>query len=413
MKNSISIIQDNSLVWHLYKICFLIISLVSLNAYPFWHVPQFLFPFLFLGFSIIFLFFNRIFFNCSKKSIIVVALLTVILGTRGNINAYIVALLIFFPFCAFILLDDRYKIDLYFFLRAGFAWILGISLIGWCLYLLGLDIPFIPDFYGWSESQNEIKYIYKNHFVFLVNLKSQMVSDFGMRFSSIFLEPGYLGCLCVVFLNIENFRIRKNPPAIVFLLTLLFTLSLAGWLLFAITYFFKILKGNRRYVYLIVFSISAFVLVEFFTFYKGGDNIVNQRIIERLSISEEAGTISGYNRTGESFDEWFYNVFLHSKDIFLGNHERYQVLFGDAPNVGATYYIANYGLLGCFMYLFFLFYIIRKYKSNKNSYIALLLYLLIFIRGNYVIFMFIFLSLYYLSIIYPLYNISMNSSNKR
>lgn len=373
-------------VWSFYKWMLFIVILESLRASFFWHIPiSFFVPLLFILISIIVISLIPQYFSFRRKSvfnIMILYLVSYFAATRGNLNAYLGMLIMASSFLFFAGLKNQYKKEFFEFFIRVLSVLLTISLLGWILYLLGVNLPNFDDFYGFSERRNEAQYLYSNYYIFLVNLNA--FTDIILpRFSSFFLEPGYLGVMLVVLLYINKFNFKKKQN-IILLVALFFTFSLAGWLLGIIAYIaFRIKESDRKVFVFISLTIFMLSFNLFFSTYNNGDNVVNELILSRLQYDDSRGTISGYNRTGEDFDKWFSQEFLVSDDVLFGLDMK--KLFGETSAVGWKVYMVNYGLVGLFLYLLFLFYVYNKHR-NYDNFVLFIIYILIFARGHHIIY---------------------------
>lgn len=385
---NISLTKDK--VWTLYKWAILLVMLESLKVWLFWGLPiKHIIPILFIPLTIIVSVLLPELFAFKKKSVVIISILYLMANfaaTRGNINAYLGMLITSFSVIAFVGLQDNYKKEFLSFFINIFSVVIGISSLGWMIYLLGVNLPNFYDSYGFSETRNEAQYYFQNYYIFLKNIGTKYtdLSDLIIpRFSSVFLEPGYFSVLLVVLLYINGFNLKKKYN-IVFLLALFLTFSLAGYLIGIFSYIAYKLIGRKNKI-IVLFSIGLFLVAFYmvFTNYNNGDNAINEFIIKRLQYDDSIGTISGYNRTKESFEIWFVQTFLKSSDIFFGA-DMYES-FIEQGNVGWKVYWASYGIVGLVLYILCLYYI---YINNKNylSFIFLFVYLLIFARGHHVIY---------------------------
>lgn len=383
-------------LWYVMCAYYLIAVLQSLLAYPFWHLDA-LYPLIFYTFgTILFAVAGANYFSYRHRAIVAWAFIAMLFGIHANLNGHIEWFVKLFPFFTFVFLKEEYKLKLFVFLRKVLVWIVGISLAAWCLHLVGIDTPSIPDVYGWSDRREDFQYIFENHFVFVLNLR---LEEYILnRFSAIFLEPGYFGCLVATLLFIDEFRFRKISN-IVLGAALFFTFSLAGWLVFLIAYLIFKFQKSRNRIFNILLSLGSIALFfAFFQNYNDGDNGVNKMIIQRLQYDEEKHNIEGYNRTQEEFDDWFSRDFIPSTDVFFGNPQRYEALFSESINVGWKFYVAAYGIVGLLTYLFYLFRVIREYRRSYLNYCLMLIYILIFMRGHLMNFSVAFMIVYYAGI---------------
>ena len=136
---------------------------------------------------------------------------------------------------------------------------------------------------------------------------------------------------------------------VIITIALLFTLSLAGYLLFIIGYVFHGLSRGGLYfskkvvVIVLVSLISIYAAMN----YNQGDNLVNSFILERLEYDEDNG-ISGNNRVDDDTDSRFMQ--LVGTDVFWFGYDAdtYNQLRSSDAIHGSGYkvYILSRGVLG-------------------------------------------------------------------
>jgi len=371
-------------LWTVCKWCLLIVMLDSLKASFFWNLPiKFIIPLLFI---IIIILIPEMFSFNKKTSFIIMLLylITVFWGRKGNINAYISTFIGAGGVLFFLGLKDIYKKEFLVFFTRFFSILVGISLFGWILFLLGVHLPSFYDTYGFSESRNEAQYIFQNYYIFLFwENKVNLIDSVIPRFSSVFLEPGYFGIILVILLYLNNFNFKKKSN-IILLIALAFTFSLASWLLAIFTYIAYYLRfSKKKFTTLLSITFFLWVFYAFFSSYNNGENVINQLILQRIEYDDSKGSIAGYNRTKEDFEDWFTTSFITSSNVFLGI-DMYKI-FGQTTNVGWKVYMVNYGVIGVLFYILFLFYSYYKHK-NYQCFIFFILYILIFMRGHHIIY---------------------------
>lgn len=384
---------------------YIVSMLYSLHAYMFWHIDNTILAFVILSLTLIIHFLYTNFFGYQCKMIALLAIVAVLFGTHGNVNGYVFNVINLFPFLSFLFLYDEYKYSVFALWRKAFWVVILFSLIAYLIALAGVNLPYFPDFYG---DINKSSYYLMYNYVFFVEAKSIYTGVVSDRFCSIFLEPGYLACLIVMLFFIDGFKFKERKSNYVLFIALLFTFSVAGYLLFIVFYMIRVMKNSR---YLLVSIVGLFTLISsiylYGTFYNDGDNDINHRVLERLEYDEKRGTVEGYNRTTKEFDAYFDEFFFSSK-VLMGDVDEYNVKFAKGgPNVGIKYYISVYGLLGLFSYVLFLFSPIGVLVRKSYFSLSFLgLWLIIFARGNFVMWMSAFLITY----IYGLYALNIQDN---
>lgn len=364
----------------------------------FWHIDNTVLTLIIVSATILVHIFYAKFYLYKNMNVALFAILAVLLGTHGNINGYLFNVVNIFPFLSFLFLKDNYKYSVFFSWRKVFNIIIAVSLICYIMVTIGVNLPYMMDFYG--DTTSDSYYLVKNYFVF-VQLSSSFTEIPLERFLSIFLEPGYLACLIVMIFFIDGFKFKENKSNYILLTALLLTFSIAGYTLFVVFYMIRRMK-NSKYRLRAILGVACLVCAIYLygTLYNGGDNDINNQVLARFQYDDQRGTIEGYNRTTEAFDVYF-NKFISSSSVFMGDPISYNRLFGDGgANVGMKYYIMVYGLAGLFAYCLFLFSpFIRLIKKSYLTLSFMLLWFIIFARGNFVMWMDAFLITYIFGLI--------------
>lgn len=382
--------------WRFFKVLLLIMVFYSLNCWIFFRANAMIMRFAYLFLAIPF-FLNARFWDTSRKRVItaiLLAFLQIYCSGSGNLNLYIFTLVGALPVISIVLLRDEYLVDLLDSFQKIMYPLLALGSIFWILHLVGFDLPSTDVTFGEAEDQfgnPEAQYYFSNHYLYLVNNSAFIRWDADIptffRFSSIFSEPGYLGIMLTFLLFINKFDL-KDRRNIVYLISLLLTLSLAGYIMALLAYTAHRLElSKNRIAVLVSIGIALMAGYLFFSNYKGGNNAINDAIIARLKV-EEDGNIAGNNRTSEALDKQFED-FLTSTDLFFGVPNRDQIEFG----VGYKKFLMKNGLLGFLLFLLFLTGIAKR-SGHYRSWILFILYVLIFARGDVTMFWAAFIMLY-------------------
>lgn len=401
--------------WKFYRIILIVQALYSLRAWFLWWIPSKtgdIIQFLIAAFYIAFVphFWN---YRNPKRFISALLVLTIYVYWTfvDGANLFFVILRSFqaFSIIPILLLKTQYQLDLINKFQKVMMFILPASLFFWMGHLVGLDLPSVDVTYGTitTSSGSESQYSFSNHFFYLVNnLWLNVNYDFlpsYLRFSSIFLEPGYLSILMVFLLTINNFDIRDKRN-IIYFLTIIASLSLAGFVMATIAYVSKILSSSKhRILSLSTFIILFFLGLNFFKEYNGGQNVINQGIIMRLEYDDSRNTISGYNRTSGVFDDT-YSFFIESSNVLTGLGRAKMLEETGNYNVGIKPYIMSYGIIGLVLFIIFLI-LVARFGRNYQSVILFVLYLLMFLRGDVTMFWHAFILVYVCGVIQSKYGI--------
>lgn len=313
--------------------------------------------------------------------------LAIVLGLNTlSPTSIIAALLPITPLLFIALLHPVYKSNLLDTLYTYMSILLGISILAWIVHLLGFSWLFIPIGYGSNEGGSN-QYIYENHFLFLVNILSSNSVTF-QRFSSVFVEPGYLGCLMSVLLYLRKFKFDKKNA--VFFLSLLFTLSLAGIIILVLSYLLYSFRYSRKRIRpTIIGLLLVGALYGIGMNYNDGDNVIKKGVIDRFEYDESKQNIVGYNRSIEDSDDYFWNYFIKSDHLLFGGQRAGINLGGD---VDWKAYIIMSGLISFMLVLAFLLYPVFAFRHGRDNFVIFsLIYVLIFISTFH-----LFISLMYM-----------------
>lgn len=256
------------------------------------------------------------------------------------------------------------------------------------LFITNTLLPGIPIVH---PRNNE--YIFFNYIVLLKGI-GHYESD-GLRFQSVFLEPGYLGTLLAFLLYSIKFDFAKYKSAWVLLISLFLSLSLAGYILCYIGYMLCLWSERRKFLRNVI---PFFLLIIFFEVsinYNNGNNYIYENIIERLELDEDKG-IKGNNRVGAGTDFYFQKS-LSDGSFLLGiGAEKIIAINGgegwtnivdyDNQIRGAGYkiFILRNGLICAMLWLLCYYYLSKTNKRNKIfSYGYLFIIVLAFVQASY------------------------------
>jgi hypothetical protein len=324
--------------------------------------------------GIVLLLFSNITFTKSALALISITLFVIIqlyVVREFKITAVCLALLRISNIALLLLLNDKFKVEIFKFLTKSISYIIAISLFFWILYLLGINLP------NYKISSPYGPYI--NYYFFILYDETSFFSIIP-RFSSIFLEPGYLGMLTTFLIISNKFDFRKNSVKIFFAATL-FSFSLAAFLVILLTFFIFIIKNSSRpliYVFIFFSLISSMYIIS--VNLNSGENAIYNYLFKRLEFN--GGEMAGYNRFSSDL-EVYYNEFIQSKSKYFGiGEEEFRKLSWEGGNAGYKIFIIQYGFFATF--LVFLFYIIFLIDSSTLiSWLLFLAFFLIFLQAAY------------------------------
>ncbi len=258
-----------------------------------------------------------------------------------------------------ILSNNEFKVKLYRAFDLFIKIICAISLVGWALYLAGVPLP-----HYFSDTSDY--YSHEVYYLFLVGANSWL--DILPRFCGMFLEPGHVGSTAVLLLYINRFNF-KNKSNFIYLLSIIFSLSLAAYMLLLIGLFaYRILNGKAVFKYIISFSIFVGLFYLFGSTYNNGNNVINYKIIKRLEIVD--GKLVGDNRTSKVFDAQ-YDRWLRSGNILSGYGRK--AYGGGADGSNLLHGTASYkrfffinGILGLILVFTLYGLLLYKYPSRQG-----------------------------------------------
>ncbi len=273
----------------------------------------------------------------------------------------------YLPVLYLIALPREYQSDLLRFVTKWLAILLIPSLI---IYWLCLFIK-LPDFgtfvmEGYEPFDNYIFYLRST-------FEMELIIE---RFNAFFPEPGHLSMVCVFLMMANRFDFKKNPWLWVILISVVFSFSLAGYILTLTS--FLLLKINsvaKGLVFAMFFGIFIFSAL----YISKGDNPVNQLIFERLKYDKNKG-IEGNNRFFNNTDFEFTKA-LKNGDYLTGvlKKKNMDLISGS----GFKIYILQHGLIGMFLVFVFYLSVIPTRPDWHYTLAYLFIIILCFIQNAY------------------------------
>lgn len=258
----------------------------------------------------------------------------------------------------FVFLPENYQIKVFDIFYKIVLYTSAISCVLYVLYSVGINIGFkIVPYYSILHSQRATA-DYVKFFIFAI-----YKSSFELRLCGIFNEPGGLGTICALLL-IARYEYMKKYEKIIMLITILFTFSLAGFILIFVFYAFRMVRKNPKNIIFIFIFVVVFLILPYIDF---GNERLNM-FFDRISITETG--LSGLNRTKKWFDE-SYDTFMHTNDKWFGRKEGYIFPNDHGGNLSYKTFIVEYGIIGFGFWLFL--WINNALKLSKKNKDALLL----------------------------------------
>lgn len=270
---------------------------------------------------------------------------------------------------------DRKK-EILKLLTTSYGVIMGCSLVA---YMLCMTIG-LPSFGNLSFNNGQYEFI--NHLLYI-----QPISIDFFRFNSIFLEPGHVATIASYFLFANEYDFRHNKFLIPILIAIIFSFSLAGYILTAFGYCFFLMQTSsnlkiiRKIVIYVSILVSVFYLISNFN---AGSNVINEAVLSRLELDEEKGIV-GNNRFSSGVERYFENA-INSGEIITGiGAENYNMVTEERDFSAAGYkvYMLRNGIIGTVLVFMFYFLIARTGPYKRKLFLMLLLYVLSFLQRAY------------------------------
>lgn len=314
-------------------------------------------------------------FNFSKINIITFLLLVIAHFFYG-FEPTIYAPFHFLTYFIIICLNDIDKIRCLHFITKWFGFLMIPSLI---IYVLTLfwDLPHL----GFQDATIDDDWALATGYGHCKNYIFYMQSTFYEgRFNGPFLEPGHLGMMSAFLLLANQFDFKRKGMYPI-LITLLFTLSLAGYALLFIGFMLYIYYRNKITIkHLIFYLFTFFTIYLIGKYYNGGDNIFYENILSRLEIDEEKG-FTGNNRVFGLIDIYYTALWKDLELLLWGYPKETMEWLIEDNNSGGTGFVMSmcfYGLVGTILSaLFYLVYaLMNKYKKYAVLCFIFVLFLL-------------------------------------
>ena len=252
-----------------------------------------------------------------------------------------------------------------------YAYIMATSIVAYLLVIVGFKLP-----YSIIEKPDSLFYPpFRNYRLFIIGTAQ---SVFFQRFQSIFTEPGHLATISALFLYINRYEIKRKSVLVIFI-SLLMSLSLAGYVLLILGYLIQMTARSKK-IYITIFKITAVTALFFgigvFYYIKYPDSMLSRLILRRFELDERKG-IRGNNRTSKNFNYFYETKFLTSTGSIiwgadLSEAQRFSLL-GRGGNNSYKVFLLNYGIISLIL-LFFMYFSIAAVNPSRLGFGLLLLY---------------------------------------
>ena len=272
----------------------------------------------------------------------------------------------YLPVLSLIMLPVDYQKDLLRFVTKWYAIMLGIGLVEYFACFV-ISLPSIGnfDYTGYPT--------YINHFFYL---ETTIDESTVVRFNAFFLEPGHQALVSSFLMLANSYKFKENPYLYILLAGVIFSFSLAGYLLTSVAVALLFTKSMKRAL-LLISAFVAFVVVVLN--WNGGDNTMYELIISRLEYDEEKG-VKGNNRYYNDTDFIFQQA--QKKGRTLTGVQEYvnMELVGGA---GFKIYVIKYGWVGVILVALLYLSLIPKNRNLRYTVIFYLVLSLCFIQRAY------------------------------
>jgi|GEM_PF-1064886 len=363
-------------IWYAFSFSVLLLFLQSMNAWFTWTMNPAAVSVFCTVMGVIYIRLKEPNYTLLEPRYLVPILLLIIAWlfiTDGNGLAGIVnSILLILPIVLIIPLSDTTKINLLKFVTDSMAIILFLSLCVWALLLAHIGVPSI----GRVANKAWEYYKYDNH---IFQIHNALIYD--RRFNAIFLEPGHIGMIASFLLFANKFEVKRKSVAVI-LVAVLFTLSLAAYVLVIVSFTMNVvLKSQKVFGYIVLWLIMMASGYFFFSNYNGGRNVINELIISRLQYDDTQEDVVGNNRFSMKFDN-YYSHFIRTDDAYLGIGNARYLAQDFGPNAGFKVFMVKYGFVG--LALTFLFYLsVLLYNNSKLGLSLLVVYGIAFVQRAY------------------------------
>ena len=327
---------------------------------------------------------NRIKLNYEQKNVAIFFTLfisyTCLYLVNMNVNGIIGSLFSYFlPASLIIFLNDNDRIKCLRYIVKWFAMLMVPAIITYILCQT-IGLPSLGTLKLHDSPYQADWYLYKENYLFCTMYAFKETE----RFNGPFNEPGHLGMMSAFLLFADGYRFKKRNTWIIFL-ALLMTLSLSGYVLAFMGFLLrKYNEGKVKMKWLIPFIIIIVGGYLYGTYYNGGDNIINERIMARLEYDEESGIV-GNNRARGDIHIYFLKM-LYDPYLLLFGYDRDTVVqwaFEGSRGTGIEVFIVHHGIVGVLLSIS-LYFVCSLYSKPKRTAILFLIYMiLILLQRSY------------------------------
>lgn len=303
-----------------------------------------------------------------RTGLIFLAYILIALWETWSVGYKIAAfnILSYFPALVLIMLPVSYLKELLVCSTKWYAIMLIPSIL---LYGILIFVP-LPSFGKFVHPV----YVPFDNYIFYI--KTSWDNGILTRFNAFFLEPGHQALLSSFLLIANKFRFKECKWLIILLASIIFSFSLAGYLLSFIG--FVLLKVDTLWKGLAVAMTTILLVVGVQTF-MGDDSSINKLILERMEKDDSQG-IKGNNRFSGNTD-YVFERSLKNGDVLTGVSDKVNMEL--ITGAGYKIYIIQYGAIGALLALFFYLTLIPSEPDYRYTAAFLTVLILCFMQRSY------------------------------
>lgn len=207
-------------------------------------------------------------------------------------------------------------------------------------------------------------------------LESTYDNEIFMRFNAFFVEPGHQAILSTFLIIANRFRFRVCPWLWILLLAVIFSFSLAGYILLVVG--FVLLKVNSLLKAIAIGALGA-ALFGLASSWMSGDNAFNELILTRLEKDDDRG-FKGNNRVNES-TKYIFSRVIKKGELWTGAKD--EATRQSIKGAGYKMYLMYSGLIGVLLVLLFYLFLIPRNPDYRYTIRFFIVIALCFLQRAY------------------------------
>lgn len=296
---------------------------------------------------------------------------TITLASNATIMSYSNTILLLGIFYSTLHFSNNFKIELIQYIEKVMTVLLLPAIVIFLLRFV-ISLPYIPMVH--TDSFGNDPYGLLQNYIFLIH-HAEAIADLASfpRFCGPFLEPGQLATFLAFLLYVLKFDFSKKSRYVL-LIALLFSFSLAGYVLALIAAMMQKSSSIKKFIPLIITFGIIYVAGKN---YNNGNNLLNNYILVRLEYDEEKG-ITGNDRSSTITDNLYENYVLKNTEYLFFGWEKYRK---DAiGGSGYRTYIVRNGIFSLIFILLFYLFTSTGAKNRKEMTMFFILIILSFLQ---------------------------------